>query len=200
MQARNTQIATPIILPIFIVLTTLATVQAESTRSRLGALLPDACEGYRPEESWFCVGTTNLTYIHNGGYIAYVNRGVETAMMQTYTKDSSFYTATIYGMNTKTNASDIVEHYRSTYNAQPNNIGDGGFEHTSYGMNYLHFCLGDLYITLEGSGQSTMQCMRQAAQNILTKAVDETIPTAFISILGLILLPTHLRKHAWHTN
>ncbi len=175
-------------------LATLTHAAAGPPRSKLESVLPEACQGFEAEEAMFCVGMGNLTFIHNGGFMAYVDRGVETAMVQTFTRDTSFYTAIVYGMNSEINASAILDHYRSIYNAQANSMGDGGFEHTSYGMNYLHFCLDDMYITLEGSGESSMECMRQAAQEILTKAVAEIVPPVAISIL-LILLRTYHPCH-----
>jgi hypothetical protein len=154
----------------------LASAVAGPARSQLESMLPDACEGFGGEKAIFCVGMTNLTFIHNGGFMTYVDRGVETALVRTFTRDTSFYSAVIYGMNSVENASAIMEHFRSTYNAQPNEMGDGGFEHTSYGMNYIYFCLDDVFVTLEGSGESSMEGMKEAAEDILTKAGGERWP------------------------
>jgi hypothetical protein len=155
-------------------------------------MVPEPYEGYATDGGpMFCVGMVNLTFIHNGGYMDYVDRGVEEALTQTYTRDTSYYTATLYTMNSGANASAILEHFRSLYSAEANTLGDGGFEHSLYGMNYVYFHLEDLFVTLEGTGGSSMEAMRQSAQEIVTKAVPEALLQ--VVIVGMMVV---LAKHA----
>ncbi len=115
-------------------------------------------------------------------------------MVRTFTRDTSFYTTIIYGMNSVENASAILEHFRSTHNAQPNSMGDGGFEDASYGMNYLYFCLHDVFVTLEGSGESSMECVRQAAEDILAKSVAEMGLGVIVPVLLIVSRIYHQRR------
>ena len=171
---------------------TITNAAAEPTRSQLEGMLPDAYEGFNAERNpMFCVGTVNLTFIHNGGYLSWVDKGVQTALIQTFTKDSSYYSATLYGMNSRANASAIINHFKDQTQGNDISLGEEGFEHSGYGMNYIYLRFQDVFITLEGTGTGSMEAMRKSAEEIHRKAMPEPIST----VIGLLLLAVLRRRH-----
>jgi hypothetical protein len=173
---------------VILLLSNLSAVAAESNRGHLAEFLPGAYEGFTSEISpMFCVGVVNLTFIHNGGYLEWVDMGVQTALTQTFTKDGAYYTATIYAMNSLANASGILKHFQEQTGGMDAFIGDEGFEHSALGMNYIYFRIGDIFITLDGHGESSMEAIRQSASEIHQKAMPEYLLPGVI-LGGLLLL------------
>jgi len=168
------------------------------TGNQLRSYLPGALEGFLPDgESRFCVAS-NLTYIYDGGYLTYVNRGTIMAVQQSYVKkESAYYTVTLHWMNTRDNASNIVRHFRELFSGLPNlndvALGEGGFECSDCCVNYLYFWQGQLFATLEGTRDLSTKAMTLSAQEILLKAMPDIPLWLGLSLLAILLGPHPMR-------
>lgn len=168
-----------VLIAVTIPLMCMGTVSCLSAEE-LESLMPEAYEGYIPSEEGpiFYLSSRNLTDIYDGGYMTYVNQGVLTAISQVYTKGSSFYTVILHGMTSRANASSIVTYFKGVVCGGSASVDDlllggGGFWCTNYDMKYLYFSQGEIFVTLEGLGDSVKTAMEKSAQDVVEKAVPE---------------------------
>lgn len=169
-------------------------VQAASCldASQLRSYLPAGFEGFVPDgESRFCVAS-NLTYIYDGGYLTYVNRGTIMVVQQFYVnKESAYYTVTLHWMNSRENASNIVRYFRDIFSGLPNlhdiALGEGGFEYSDCCVTYLYFWQGQLFAALEGTRDLSTNAMGLSAQDVLLKAMPEASPWLGLPCLAILL-------------
>jgi hypothetical protein len=177
-----------LIVPVLLI--SLATVSAFGTGDLMG-LLPEGKEGFQadPEGPCLYLSSENLTEIYDGGYLTYVDRGVVSAASQAYASDSDFYQVVIHDMNSLENASVIVGYFYDLLSGGQATIehlelGDGGFRYTQSGdftYHYIYYHLSDLFVTLEGS-DGAVSAMTLASEEIVTRAIPETIPVALLLI------------------
>ncbi len=177
-----------IILPIIGVTLVMVGIASGLDRHELLLLLPGEHDGFVPDEDgpYFFLSTTNLTDIYDGGYMTYVERGVISALSQVYTKDSSFYHTILHSMNSQENASVIVSYFKDlvsggTVPVSEVDLGDGGFEYSDYGMRYVYFSKGNLFVRLEG-GEAASKALTLSAQEVASKAIPEFIFPAVLLI------------------
>jgi len=167
--------------------------------NQLRSYLPGGVEGFLPDEeqSTFCVAS-NMTYMYDGGYLTYVDRGTIMALQQFYiNRESAYYTITLHWMNSRENASNIVRYFRELFSGLPNlndtALGEGGFEYSDCCVNYLYFWQGELFAALEGTRDLSTKAMKLSAQEILRKAIPDVslcLGLAFLVVLlGLRPIP-----------
>ena len=156
----------------------------------LRRLLPPGHGGFSPDPDGphYYISTQNLTYIYDGGYLIYVDRGVASAMSQLYTRDSAFYQLVLHDMNSRENASVIVAYFEDLVSGSVQleqlDIGDGGFRYSDHGMAYMYFSTGELFVTLEGI-EGSEAAIGLAARDVLEKALPDAWQIAALCLAFL---------------
>ena len=155
----------------------------------LEELVPGAFEGFTAGEGpYLYPGPESLLELYNGGYMVYVDGGVQAALAQDYYGEESYYSLVLHAINTPANAIGMVAYFRDQISAgfQVNEIelGDGGFEYSFKGTNFLYFSTGDLFVTLQG-GQGTLEAIRSSARDVHERAVPEVWVAATLPLLAI---------------
>jgi len=155
----------------------------------LEELVPEPFEGFTAGEGPYLYhGPESLLELYNGGYMVYVDGGVEAALAQDYYGQDSYYSLVLHAINSPANAIGMVAYFRDQISAgfQVDDIelGDGGFEYSFKGTNFLYYSTGDLFVTLQG-GQGTLEAIRSSARDVHEKAVPEVWAAAPILLLAM---------------